>query len=422
MFNLRFKNIFLILILSYGTFSYGYNLEEERVKKLRESAINGNAESCLALGNAYFYGNGIAKDLYSAFEWYFEAAEKGNNIAQFNLALCYDQGLGIELNRIEALRWYNKAADGGIVQAKYNLAMYYKKGENFNSDSGTVILNADKAKAIKLLLECSKASFAPANRELAKIYLDEKEPLRNKELGTKLLLIAVQENDPEALYMLARKKLENGTSLKEVFPYIKIAAENNVVDAFEPAGVCYETGTGTQQDKAIAFKYYKMAAQNNIVSAQVRIGEYYLNGILVESNIWNSIYWFSKAAEKDDPYALFMMGTFAEQGIGGSADKKKALKYFMKSAKLGFPRAQYNLAMYYAGNNDEKDEDSALAYLWLRKAALQDDPKAQKELGFYCIMGQGTKQNYGYGLNWLSQSSKKGELEAESFLKGIELK
>lgn len=416
------QKIFLFLAFFFLIITaHSYNSDEERIRKLRDSAIGGNAESCLALGNAYFYGKSISKDLYSAFEWYFESASKGNPTAQFNLALCYDQGLGTEVNKIEALRWYKKASDAGVVQAKYNLAMYYKNGESFDSDSGTVILNADKTTAIKLLYECSNASFAPANRELAKIYLDEKDPLKNKELGMKLILLAVKENDPEALYMLAKVKLEKGISLKEVFPYIKIAAENNIVDSFEAAGVCYETGTGVNQDKTMALKYYKMAAENNVVSAQVRLGEYYFNGILAKTNIWNSVYWFKKAAEQNDPYALFMLGSFAEQGIGETVDKKKALKYFIKSAQLGFPRAQYNLAMYYANDKESNNEDSDMAYHWLRKAALQDEPRAQKELGFYCIMGQGTERNYSYGLNWLSLSSKKGEAEAKSFLEDIKM-
>jgi len=138
-------------------------------------------------------------------------------------------------------------------------------------------------------------------------------------------------------------------------------------------------------------------------------------------NIWESVYWFNKAADQNDPYALFMLGSFAEQGIGEKADKKKALKFYMKSAQLGFPKAQYNLAMYYAGNNDTKEEDSDMAYLWLRKAALQDDPLAQKEVGFYCIMGEGTKQNYSYGLNWLSMSKEKGEPEAAEFLDKMQI-
>ena len=409
------------IFLFWGITVHCYDSEKEKIRKLRDSAINGNPESCLSLGNAYFYGNGIPKDLYSAFQWYFEAAEKGNPTAQFNLALCYDQGLGIEINKIEALRWYKKASDAGVVQAKYNLAMYYKDGEKFNSGSGTVILSADKPKALELLKECGNASFAPANRELAKIYLDEKNPLKNKELGMKLIFLAVQENDPEALYILAKIRLENGTPLKEVFPYINTAAENSIVEAFESAGVCYETGTGISQDKKKAFKYYKLAAENNVVSAQVRLGEYYLNGTIVETNIWSSVFWFKKAAEQNDPYALFMLGSFAEQGIGEAVNKKKALKYFMKSAQLGFPKAQYNLAMYYANDKEGQDEDPDMAYLWLRKAALQDDPRAQKELGFYCIMGQGTEQNYSYGLNWLSLSSKSGEAEAESFLENIQM-
>jgi TPR repeat protein len=327
------------------------------------------------------------------------------------------------VNKVEAIRWYNKASDNGIVQAKYNLAMYFKNGESFSSDSGVIVLNSDKERAIKILQECSRFSFAPADRELAKIYLDEKDSLHNKDIGMKFLILAVQGDDPEAVYMLAKLRMKNGVSVKEVFPCIKLAAENNVVDAFEYAGVCYETGTGTKQDKDLAIKYYLKAAQNNVLSAQVRLGEYYLNGTIVEMNIWESAYWFGKAADQDDPYALFMMGSFAEQGLGEKADWKKALKYYMKSAKLGFPKAQYNLALYYSGgNNGEKEEDANMAYLWLRKAALQDDSRAQKELGFYCIMGEGTKQNYSYGLNWLALSSEKGDPEAAEFLNGIQVK
>jgi len=415
--------LLLTIFLIYGSSSFAYNADQERIKKLKASAINGNSESCLALGNAYYYGSGIPKDYYSAFRWYFESADKGNPTAQFNLALCYDQGIGVEQNKIEALRWYNKAAENGVIQAKYNLAIYYKEGHNFVSNAGTVILNSDMPKAIKLLQECSTVSFAPANRELAKIYLNEKKSLKDQELGMKYLILASQGNDPEALYMIAKIKMENGTPVKEVFSYIKVAADNNVVDSFEYVGVCYETGLGEiKQDKELAIKYYTKAAYNNVISAQVRLGEYYLNGTIVQMNIWESIYWFQKAADQNDPYALFMLGSFAEQGLGEKADKKKALKYYMKSAKLGFPKAQFNLAMYYAGNNDSNDNDSSMAYLWLRKAALQDDTKAQKELGFYCIMGEGTKQNYGNGLNWLSLSRDKGDSEAAEFLDNIQIK
>ena len=401
--------------------SKGYDQAAEHVKKLRESATSGNPESCLALGNAYYYGRGINKDVYSAFQWYFESAKSNNPAALFNVALCYDEGIGTEINKIEALRWYKKAAEAGVLPAKFNLAMYYKDGAKFPSDSGDIFLEKDFQKSLKLLKECSNSGFPPADRELAKMYLKGNNLKLDKNLGLKLLEGSANKEDPEALYLLAKYKIEMGIEAGIVFPMIKKAAENNVTDAFELIGACYEIGKGTPQNKNTAVQYYKKAAEAGVLSAQLRLADYYLNGTIVNHDIWQAIYWYKKAAAQNDPYALFILGTFADQGIGENINKQKALKYFIKSAQLGFAKAQYNIAEYYSQGIVSEKESEGLAYYWYRKAALQDDPKAQKEMGFHYLMGHGVKQNYTYGLNWLNLSEKNGDPEAKSFMDEIQI-
>lgn len=401
--------------------SIGYNLAVEYAKKLKESAISGNPESCLELGNAYFYGKGISKDMYSAFQWYFEAAKSNNPAALFNVALCYDEGIGTEENKIEALRWYKKAADAGVLQAKFNLAMYYKDGAKFSTDSGDILLEKDFQKSLTLLKECSNSGFPPADRELAKIYFKGNKLKHEQNLSLKLLERAANKEDPEALYILAKHKIETGTEVGIVFPMIKKAADNNVPDAFELIGACYEIGKGTAKNKDMAIGYYKKAAEAGILSAQLKLADYYLNGTIVNHNIWQAIYWYKKAATQNDPYALFMLGTFSDQGIGESINKKKALKYFMKSAQLGFAKAQYNIAEYYSQGIVSEKESPSLAYYWYRKAALQNDPKAQKEIGFHYLAGYGVNQNYTYGLNWLNLSEENGDLDAKSFMNEIQI-
>ena len=410
-----------LFLITFCFASQGYEKETEYVKKLRESATSGNAESCLELGNAYFHGKGIDKDMYSAFQWYFEAAKDNNPAGLFNVALCYDEGIGTEENKIEALRWYKKAADAGVLQAKFNLAMYYKDGSKFATDSGDILLEKDFQQSLKLLKECSNSGFPPAYRELAKIYLKGNNIKQDKNLGLKLLESAANKEDPEALYLLAKYKIEKGVDVGIVFPMIKKAAESNVVDSFELIGVCYEIGRGVPQNKDISIQYYKKAADAGVLSVQLRLAEYYLNGTIVNHDIWQAIYWYKKAAAQNDPYALFMLGTFADQGIGESINKKKALKYFMKSAKLGYSKAQYNVAEYYSQGIASEKESHGLACYWYRKAALQDDPRAQKEVGFHYLIGQGVDQNYTYGLNWLNLSEQNGDLDAKSFMDEIQI-
>ena len=49
---------------------------------------------------------------------YREAAEKGDAKAQFNLGNCYFNGWGVSKNMAEAVKWYKKAARQGIPNAK----------------------------------------------------------------------------------------------------------------------------------------------------------------------------------------------------------------------------------------------------------------------------------------------------------------
>lgn len=415
------KFSFALFLIPLCFSSIGYDQAVEHVKKVRESAIAGTPESCLELGNAYYYGRGIDQDMYSAFQWYLEAAKSNNPAALFNVALCYDEGIGTEVNKIEALRWYKKAADAGVLQAKFNLAMYYKDGAKLSSDSGDIFLEKDFQKSLKLLKECSNAMFPPANRELAKMYLKGNNLKQDKNLGLKLLERSANKEDPEALYLLAKYKIETGVDVGIVFPMIKKAAKNNVTDVFELIGACYEIGKGIPRNKDMAVQYYKKAADAGILSAQLRLADYYLNGIIVNHDIWQAIYWYKKAAAQNDPYALFMLGTFADQGIGENINKQKALKYFTKSAQLGFAKAQYNIAKYYSQGIITEKESAPLAYYWYRKAALQDDSKAQKEMGFHYLTGHGVKQNYAYGLNWLNLSEKNGDTDAKSFMDEIQI-
>lgn len=49
--------------------------------------------------------------MQKAVEWYTKAAEQGHAAAQYNLGNCYYDGEGVEKDLQKAIEWYTKAAE-----------------------------------------------------------------------------------------------------------------------------------------------------------------------------------------------------------------------------------------------------------------------------------------------------------------------
>ena len=63
------------------------------------------------------------------FESYLEMAQQGNIIAIYEVGNCFYNGLGVEKNIAEALKWYKLAAEGGDLVAQARLNEMFDKGE-----------------------------------------------------------------------------------------------------------------------------------------------------------------------------------------------------------------------------------------------------------------------------------------------------
>jgi len=72
----------------------------EAVKLFIKSAKQGNIGAQNALGNAYYYGNGVPQDYSLAFEWF----QKSDSL--FCLGEMYYYGYGVEKDEAEAVRCY----------------------------------------------------------------------------------------------------------------------------------------------------------------------------------------------------------------------------------------------------------------------------------------------------------------------------
>jgi hypothetical protein len=114
------------------------------VKWFKEAAVLGHAKAQKKLGDLYFDGWGVKKDLSLAFKWYTKATIQGLATAQHSLGRMYGNGLGVIQDEVEALKWLylssaqgegasdrdkqaNKMTPGQIAQAR-RLAKAWKPG------------------------------------------------------------------------------------------------------------------------------------------------------------------------------------------------------------------------------------------------------------------------------------------------------
>lgn len=84
----------------------------------RKAALNGDVSLQLQLGNAYYKGDGVARNYTEAYSWYSKAAENGNADAQAKLAWMYYKGYGTKKSKSSAIVWWQKAARQDVAEAK----------------------------------------------------------------------------------------------------------------------------------------------------------------------------------------------------------------------------------------------------------------------------------------------------------------
>ncbi len=94
--------------------------EVDAVKWYRLAAQQGYAIAQSNLGWMYFNGKTTRNDS-EAVRWFRAAAEQGDANGQNGLGVAYERGQGVAKDLVQAANWYRKAADNGNSQAKANL-------------------------------------------------------------------------------------------------------------------------------------------------------------------------------------------------------------------------------------------------------------------------------------------------------------
>ena len=108
---------------------------KENDKMLYEKGINHDIpQAFYGLGNMYYYGAGVEKDLEQAKILYMKAAARGEMLSQFKLGVMYEKGEGVEINLEQAMIYYTMSATHGNGYAQKKLSDMYKEGKGVEID------------------------------------------------------------------------------------------------------------------------------------------------------------------------------------------------------------------------------------------------------------------------------------------------
>lgn len=183
---------------------------------LNQRAASGDSQAMYELGVHYRNGNGVAKDKFASFKWFWNAANQGHPDAQYTvgyhyvigdvvdksaaeggkwvmkaaqqghayaanaLATMYGRGMGLIQSQSESAKWLQSAAAGGHTGAMVQLAAMYEKGD-------VILRDFVRAYAWNQVASLLGDSTALAKRDQVAKYLDEPSLLRAKDFSLKAM-------------------------------------------------------------------------------------------------------------------------------------------------------------------------------------------------------------------------------------------
>ncbi len=190
-------------------------ISSETIEEIRTKAEQGHAAAQYALGLAYDFGEGVAKDTREAVRWYRQAAEQGVVKAQSRLGLAYVLGEGVAKDTREAVWWFYQAAEQGDADAQYSLGVANWHGEG---------IPKDKREAVRWFHQAAEQGDADAQHRLGLAYWHGEGVIEDEYEAYIWYSLSKANGDEKAAENLRTKKWHNYLSKTEIRAAKKEAA------------------------------------------------------------------------------------------------------------------------------------------------------------------------------------------------------
>lgn len=393
-------------------------------------AATGNAEAQRHVGDAYYFGYGVAEDNAKAREWYLKSAAQSDTVAQYRLGQQSMYGDGVPRDDKQANEWFAKAAQQGHAGSQYYL------GQNTLGGKG---IDKDIEVGLAWLNRSADQNYGPAEAYLSNYYSDATDPKdRNFHvafiwgaLGTfqanpsamanlgylfehgwgvksdmvrahKLYLAAAEQGNAWAQHSVGNDLLEgHGVAIdyREAMRWFRKSAEQGNAASQNDIGYLYDRGFGVDRDANEARIWIQKAADNGNSVAQHNVGGWFERGTYGEKDMTKAIDWYKKSAQSGNSEAANDLGAIYSKGLGTPKNTNEAIRWYTLAATRGDLIAQNNLGTAYL--NDESNPDHLqLALQWFKKAALAGNADAQNNLAIMLSEGRGCDMDRVEAYKW----------------------
>ncbi|MCA9800975.1 MAG: sel1 repeat family protein [Cyanobacteria bacterium HKST-UBA02] len=121
-------------------------------------------------------------------------------------------------------------------------------------------------------------------------------------------------------------------------------------------------------------------------------------------------------ADSGHARAQTVLGMLYENGVGVEKDAEKAYEYYKKAADQELPEAQSQLGHFLLKTGITVRKDSDEAVTWLRKAAQHGVVEAQSTLGQVLVEAKNMPASHSEGVWWLKEAARRGSDQAKEAL------
>ena len=277
------------------------------------------------IGDAYRDGTPVKKNMKKAMKWYLKSAEYGNAMAQYNLAICYES---IEKDPKKILFWLLKSAEQNYFQAQCYLSDYYSDGIDTPIDY-----------------------------------------IKSRDWLTKAFIIAPENEKGNIANKIGYSfEHQNEKDMKEAVKWYMKGVEYSNSEAEYNLAICYEEGTGIEQDNKKAFDLAVGMREKMNNNRLLLVGRYYSAGIgtsvdNTESRKWLMQALFSAPENEKGSIANEIGCTYEHEN---EQELKEAIKWYIKGAEHGNRAAIHNLSTFYENNSGTEQDNKKLFNLALK--------------------------------------------------------
>lgn len=340
--------------------------------------------------------------------WFKEAAEGGNEFAQYTLGKVYlSDEYGCK-DTEKAMYYLNLSADQGNSFAQYTL------GKVYLSDEYKIM---DINKAVEYLIESADQDNEYAQYTLGKIYISEVYDCKDINKGTEYLLKSADHGNSFAQYTLGKifiDKESNFFNIKKVFEYLELSEKQGNEYAQNTLGKLYLDKNSPYFNEKLGLDYLKKATDQNNVYAIYTLGKIYMDENYKCYNEEQGMEYIERAAKLGFDCAQYVLGKIYMDKESKCYDEDKALYWLSKSSDDN-EYSKYSLARLLL-RDDGKHYDPDRAITLLYEAANNNNSYAQLELAKQFLYGKHLEKDREKAEYWLNKALEDNNPEAQEFV------